>query len=52
VIPFAICLLRYALLLARGAGEAPEETMLSDRVLRLGGMAWLVLFAMSVDVST
>ncbi|MGO9961211.1 MAG: decaprenyl-phosphate phosphoribosyltransferase [Solirubrobacteraceae bacterium] len=52
VIPFAVCVLRYALLLARGAGEAPEETMLGDRVLPLGGMAWLVLFAMSVHVST
>jgi hypothetical protein len=39
VIPFAVCVLRSALLLARGAGEATQGTMLGDRGLELGGMA-------------
>lgn len=48
VVPFTICLLRYGALIRRGGGEAPEEMLLSDRVLVIGGGAWLLLFALSV----
>jgi decaprenyl-phosphate phosphoribosyltransferase len=47
-IPFTVCLLRYASRVRGGAGEAPEELVLSDRVIVLGGLAWLLLFALSV----
>lgn len=50
-IPFAICLLRYGKLVRAGAGEAPEELLMSDRGLALGGLAWLVLFAISVNAA-
>lgn len=49
VIFFTTCLLRYGALVRRGAGEAPEEVLLSDRVLAVSGALWLVLFALSVD---
>lgn len=51
VIPFAACLLRYGALVRTGAGEAPEETLVSDGLLALGGLLWLLLFALSVHGS-
>jgi decaprenyl-phosphate phosphoribosyltransferase len=50
-IPFTACLLRYGALVRAGAGEAPEETLLSDRRLAIGGVAWLLLFALSVHAA-
>jgi decaprenyl-phosphate phosphoribosyltransferase len=52
VIPFTVCLLRYGARVRAGAGEAPEEMLLSDRVLLLGGAAWLVLFALGVHAAS
>ncbi len=51
MIPFAACLLRYGSLVRAGGGEAPEEMLLSDRVLALSGVAWLVMFALSVHAA-
>ena len=51
VVPFAACLIRYGLLIRGGGGEAPEETLLTDRVLLLGGVLWLVLFGLSVHAT-
>jgi decaprenyl-phosphate phosphoribosyltransferase len=48
VIPFTVCILRYGTLVRRGAGDAPEDLVLSDRTLLIGAIAWLVLFAVSV----
>ena len=48
IVPFAACLARYGVLLRRGAGEAPEELLLEDRILQLLGLAWAVVFALSV----
>jgi decaprenyl-phosphate phosphoribosyltransferase len=50
-VPFGVCLLRYLALVRSGAGEAPEELLLADRWLALGGFAWLVLFALSVHAA-
>jgi decaprenyl-phosphate phosphoribosyltransferase len=50
-VPFTICLLRYGALVRRGGGEAPEEMLLSDRMLLLAGAAWLVLFGLSVHAA-
>jgi hypothetical protein len=35
-----------------GAGEAPEELILRDRLLQLAAVAWLVLFALSVHAAS
>lgn len=51
IVPFAACLLRYAVLLRSGQGEAPEELLLTDRWLQAGGVAWLALFALGVHVA-
>ena len=47
-VPFALALLRYLLLSAHGRTEAPEEAILSDRVLAAAGAAWAVLFAVGI----
>jgi decaprenyl-phosphate phosphoribosyltransferase len=50
VIPFVLWLLRYALLIEGGAGEAPEELVLRDRFLLTMSAAWLALFIAGVYV--
>lgn len=47
-VPFALALLRYLLLSAHGRTEAPEEAILSDRVLVAAVAAWVVLFAVGI----
>lgn len=48
IIPFALGILRYALLLTQGDGGAPEDLVLSDRVLIGIGVAWALCFAIAV----
>jgi decaprenyl-phosphate phosphoribosyltransferase len=48
IIPFVLGLLRYALLIDRGEGGAPEEVLLRDHVLLLIGLTWVVLFGIAV----
>jgi decaprenyl-phosphate phosphoribosyltransferase len=51
VIPFTLCLLRYGRLVRTGAGEAPEEVLVSDTGMAIGGLTWIVLFALSVNAA-
>jgi decaprenyl-phosphate phosphoribosyltransferase len=51
-IPFTVCLIRYGMRVQAGGGEAPEEMVLTDRVLILGGLVWLILFALNVHAGT
>jgi decaprenyl-phosphate phosphoribosyltransferase len=48
IVPFVLGILRYALLLEQGQGGAPEEVVLSDRVLLALGAVWAVFFAVAV----
>jgi decaprenyl-phosphate phosphoribosyltransferase len=48
IVPFVVGIMRYALLVDRGHGGAPEELILRDPGLRLVGLAWLGLFLGSV----
>jgi decaprenyl-phosphate phosphoribosyltransferase len=50
IVPFALGILRYALLLTQGDGGAPEELVLSDRVLLGIGIVWVMSFAIAVHV--
>jgi len=50
IVPFALGLLRYALLLTQGDGGAPEELVLSDPVLLGIGLVWVVSFGIAVHV--
>jgi len=51
VIPFAVCLIRYSRVVRAGGGEAPEEVLMSDRILDAAGLGWLVLFALGVNAA-
>jgi len=51
-VAFAACLLRYGALVRAGAGESPEDVLLSDRPLQLAGLAWLVLFVLEVNAAS
>ena len=48
VIPFVLAMLRYTLLVERGAGDAPEDLLLRDRVILTLGAIWVVLFLVGV----
>ena len=50
IVPFALGILRYALLLSQGEGGAPEELVLSDPVLLGIGLLWVVTFGIAVHV--
>lgn len=51
IVPFVLGILRYALLLEQGRGGAPEELVLSDRVLLFMGASWAILFAIALHGS-
>ncbi len=51
VIPFVLWLLRYALLLDGGDGEAPEDVVMHDRFLLTMSGAWLTAFVLGVYVA-
>jgi decaprenyl-phosphate phosphoribosyltransferase len=48
ILPFVMAVLRYALVLDQGKGSAPEEIILSDRILQFIGLAWVVVFGIGV----
>lgn len=48
IIPMLGALLRYLLVIEHGDAAAPEKVFVSDRVLQLLGLSWLVLFAAGV----
>jgi decaprenyl-phosphate phosphoribosyltransferase len=49
-VPFLLWLGRYAVLIAAGAGQAPEELILRDRTLLALSVAWVGLFLAGVYV--
>lgn len=48
IVPFVVGILRYAFLIDQGRGGAPEDVVLSDRVLLVVGFVWAGLFAVAV----
>jgi decaprenyl-phosphate phosphoribosyltransferase len=48
IVPFVVGVGRYALLLERGLGTAPEDLILGDRVLQVVGVVWVAVFAAAV----
>jgi decaprenyl-phosphate phosphoribosyltransferase len=48
IVPFVLVVLRYALVIEQGGGGAPEEVVLSDRVLQVLGVLWAILFVLGV----
>jgi decaprenyl-phosphate phosphoribosyltransferase len=51
IVPMLMALMRYLLVLERGDGAAPEEVFVSDRLLQVLGLAWLVVYGLAVYVS-
>jgi decaprenyl-phosphate phosphoribosyltransferase len=51
IVPFVLWLLRYALLVDSGDGEAPEELVLGDPFLLSMAAAWLAVFVGGVYVA-
>lgn len=47
-VPFSVIMLRYAFHADRGAAEAPETIVLTDRVLQLMAVVWVGLFLLQV----
>jgi decaprenyl-phosphate phosphoribosyltransferase len=52
IVPLALWLGRYSILIARGGGQAPEELILSDRALLAIGAGWCALFLGGVYVGS
>jgi decaprenyl-phosphate phosphoribosyltransferase len=48
IVPFALAILRYALLVDRGDGGAPEDVVFGDRVLMGIGLAWVIIFGLGL----
>jgi decaprenyl-phosphate phosphoribosyltransferase len=48
IVPFAVAILRYALLLEQGKGAEPENLVLSDATLLAAGAAWAIIYACAV----
>jgi decaprenyl-phosphate phosphoribosyltransferase len=48
IVPFALAILRYALLIDQGHGGSPEDVVLSDRSLQVLGLLWLLTFGIGV----
>ncbi len=51
ILPFLLAVLRYALLLDRGHGAAPEDLFLTDRPLQAAGLAWALVYGTAVYVT-
>ena len=48
IVPFAAVIARYAVVVLRGGGAAPEQVLFSDRLTQLAGAGWLLLFLAGV----
>jgi len=48
ILPFAVAILRYALLIDQGKGAEPETLVLSDRVLLGAAAAWAMVYGYAV----
>ena len=48
IVPFVLAILRYAHVIEQGRGGAPEEIVLSDRVLQVLGLLWVLTFAIGI----
>ncbi|HEX6235726.1 MAG TPA: decaprenyl-phosphate phosphoribosyltransferase [Acidimicrobiales bacterium] len=51
ILPFAMGVLRYALVLDQGKGSAPEDIVLRDRPLQGVGLVWVIVFGVGVYTS-
>lgn len=48
IVPFAIAIFQYGLILEQGGGENPEQVLTSDRSILLSGAVWAIIYAYAV----
>jgi decaprenyl-phosphate phosphoribosyltransferase len=48
IVPFVLAVLRYALVVEQGGGGAPEEVVLSDRMIQGMVLAWVIVFGIAI----
>ncbi len=48
IVPLVTAVLRYGFVIEQGGGGAPEEVVLSDRVLQVVGIIWAITFMLGV----
>ncbi len=48
IVPFAVAILRYALLADQGRAAEPERVVMTDRPLLVAALAWVVIYAYAV----
>jgi decaprenyl-phosphate phosphoribosyltransferase len=48
IVPFVLAVLRYALVVEQGRGGAPEEVVLSDRMIQGMVIAWVIVFGIAI----
>ena len=48
IVPFAVGILRYAMLVDGGSGETPEEIVFDDRMLLVSGLLVVACIAVGV----
>jgi decaprenyl-phosphate phosphoribosyltransferase len=48
LLPFAVGILRYSMLVDQGRGSAPEELVFEDRPLLVAGVVWAIVFGLAV----
>lgn len=51
IVPFVLAFLRYALLVERGAGGAPEDVVIADRPLQVLAAIWVILLGIGLYVA-
>lgn len=51
IVPFVLFILRYALLIEEGHGEAPEDLVLGDRTLQVFGALWVIVYGIGVSLA-
>lgn len=51
IVPFAVAILRYALLIDQGAGGEPETLVLRDRPLQVVGIIWAIIYGYGVYIA-
>ena len=51
IVPFVLAFMRYALLVERGQGGAPEDLVLADRTLQILGALWVGIVAIGLYVA-
>ena len=51
IVPFAVAILRYALLIDQGKGGEPETLVMHDRTLQVAGVLWAIIYGYGIYIA-